>query len=312
MLLLFVISFSSNKISDRIYLELSKNNLYEAERLIYDVLNGNPKDVDALFAKSIIIMKYAERYKDKELRREKYSQALKILDSLKNKLSGFYYYHFIRAKIFENLGKIQESIKEYDTSIYHNPKFIDSYISKSLLFWKMGRIEESYRVVYPIREKYRVKMLIAWYDYQLSKYDSSIKVFTEILDNPLHFKELKENREVLNELYFQIVWVGYRAGSKDSYWIEQNMKYNTNDYYSSVVSIIYGLTFGSNEEKVVKDCLYNIQKYPDKPYTFFIVYQILKKHDREKRRNYLLFLKKAVELDLYNIDFRNILVKENG
>ncbi|MCS6955140.1 MAG: hypothetical protein NZM44_02140, partial [Candidatus Calescibacterium sp.] len=226
-------------------------------------------------------------------------------------ISGFYYYHFVRAKIFENLGKIEESIKEYDTSIYHNPKFIDSYISKSLLFWKMGRIEESYRVVYPIREKYRVKMLIAWYDYQLSKYDSSIKVFTEILDNPLHFKELKENREVLNELYFQIVWVGYRSGSKDTYWIKQNMKYNTNDYYCSVVSIIYELTFGNNEDKVVKECLYNIQKYPDKPYAFFIVYQILKKHDKEKKKNYLLFLKKAVELDLYNIDFRNVLVREN-
>lgn len=308
--LLSVVLGHGNKLTEKIYLELSRGNVYQAERLVYDVLDKDPHNIDALFAKSILIVKYAESSTDSKLKNQRYSKAMEILDSLNKKLNGFYYYHFIRAKVLENLGAVQEAIKEYDNSIFHNPKFVDSYISKSWLFWKMGNIYESYKVLWPIKDKYRAKMLIGWYKYQESDYSEAMKNFNEIIANPIQFKSIKENREVLNQLYFQIMWVNYRANRNDLYWIKQNLKYNTNNYYYVVSSVIYDLVVKRDDELAVKQCLYNISRYPDKPYLFFIMYNILKKHDRQGSKNYLMFLRKSVELDIYNLDFRRVLDKE--
>ncbi|MFN4219513.1 MAG: tetratricopeptide repeat protein [bacterium] len=302
---LLVLNFLAFSQSSRIYQEISKGNLYEAQKLIYQVLDSNPNDTDALFAKSIIMYKYAEIQKSGK---EKYYQILEILNSLSKKLNGFYYYHFIKGKVLEKTGQIQESFKEYDNAIYHNPKFEEAYISKSLLYWKLEDFDQSFKVLNPIKEKFKTKILLSHYYYQLGEYDQSLFTLEEILNNPIHMKQIKENRQVLGELYFQMMWVNYRKNSKSlAFWIEQNIKYNPIDYYYSLSE---ALSANDDEEKV-KKILYNISNYPDKPYGYFVVYQILKKHSKNEKRNYIYFLKKAVECDIYNLDFKNVLKSEN-
>lgn len=307
-LLSFIAVIYSQKKTDDIYYYLTKSNLYEAEKLIYEILKDDPLNKDALFAKSILLYKYTELENNKDIRKEKLEKSLQILNNLQKNLTGFYYYHFIKAKVLENLNNFDEAIKEYDNSIYYNRKFIDSYIGKSLLLWKMNKISDSIQVLNPVRDNYKVKILQAWYLYQQNNYEDSLKTFMQILDNPLNFNKLRENREVLNELYFQIMWIGYRANKNLTYWIEQNKKYNTNDYYNSICQIIE--IEQKNEEEAVRKGLYNISLYPNKPYSYFIVYKILKKHSKNQNKNYIYFLNKAVESDPYNLDFKNLLKME--
>lgn len=306
----FLFSFSNKEVKDRIYLELSKNNLYEAEKLIYDVLKENPYDTDAIFAKSILILKYSEKINDRNLKIKKYQELIELLNSLQKKLNGFYYYHYIKAITLEKLGNINDATKEYDNCIYYNKKFIDAYISKAMLFWKLGNIDESYRIINLVEDKYKVKMLKAWFDYQMND-QTSIQTLQQILDNPLLYKELLNNRNVLDELYFQIMWIRHRFNKDDLYWIEQNKKFNTNDYYFFLSSALYDL-YTKNDEGATKKLISIISKYPDKPYAYFLMYEILKKYDVKKTKNYYYFLKKAVEYDLYNLDFKNQLKKEEN
>jgi hypothetical protein len=102
------------------------------------------------------------------------------------------------------------------------------------------------------------------------------------------------------------MWIRYRMGVDNSYWISQNKKYNTNDYYFSIALVLDR----NDDEQMVRQAIYSISKYPDKPYAYFVVYKVLKKYSNNNNRNYLEFLKKAVELDVYNLDFRRTLEKE--
>ncbi|MFN3478229.1 MAG: tetratricopeptide repeat protein, partial [bacterium] len=216
---LLILNFLAFSQSSRIYQEISKGNLYEAQKLIYQVLDSNPNDTDALFAKSIIMYKYAEIQKSGK---EKYYQILEILNSLSKKLNGFYYYHFIKGKVLEKTGQIQESLKEYNNAIYYNPKFEESYISKSLLYWKLEDFDQSFKSLNPVKEKFKTKILLSHYYYQLGEYDQSLFTLEEILNNPIHMKQIKENRQTLGELYFQMMWVNYRKNSKSlDFWIKQ-------------------------------------------------------------------------------------------
>lgn len=302
-LLAFVFSSIDKVLVERIYLEISKGNLYEAEKIVYEVFREDPNNVDALFAKSIIIISYADESK----KFEKYKESLEILDSIHKKLAGFYYYHFIRAKNLEKLNRIDDSLKEYNNSIYYNPNFTDAYVSKSYLYWKINDIDNAFKSVEIIKDKYKAKMLISWYHYQLYNYDKALELLEEILDNTIQMKEINQSRKVLNELYFQLLWINYRANRKNSYWIEQNKKYNNDEYYSFITDVFSNM---SNLERAAKSCLYCISKFPNKPYAYFILYQILKVSSTSDNKNYLFFLKKAVELDLYNLDFRKVLEKE--
>jgi len=306
----FILSvFSANidpKLRDQMYYELSKENLYQAEKIIYDVLKEDPFNTDALFAKSILILSYAQKQKDKALQKNMYLSSLKILDNLEKKLSGFYYFYFVKGKVLENLNRFDDALRYYDNCIYYNKKFVDAYISKSQIYWRMGDINKSFETLKYVEDKYLVQMLLAWYNYQLGNYDQALSYIQKILDNNFSFKNLLEKRNVLNELYFQVMWIRYRMGVDNSYWISQNKKYNTNDYYFSIALVLDK----NDDEQMVRQAIYSISKYPDKPYAYFVVYKVLKKYSNNNNRNYLEFLKKAVELDVYNLDFRRTLEKE--
>ncbi|MEN3015410.1 MAG: hypothetical protein ABDH21_05085 [bacterium] len=308
-ILLTLFIFAKDNIKEKIYLEISKGNIYEAEKLVYEVLKNDPNNPDALFAKVIIILHYVQKQPLQKRNQAKYQECLDILDLLSKRLNGFYYYHYIRAKVLEEMGKVDQAMKEYDNCIYHNPKFTDCYISISMLEWKRGNIDQAFEIARKVQDKYKSKMLISWYYYQLHDFDQSLNLLQQIIENPVIFKQVSQNRNVLNELYFQIMWISYRAGKSTKYWIEQNKKYNTSDYQYELANIL-DMVYNSKDEEAARNCLYNISRFPYKPYSYFILYTILKKHDKAKTKNYIFFLRKAVEMDLYNLDFKKVLEKE--
>jgi tetratricopeptide (TPR) repeat protein len=299
-----------------IYYYLNRNDIYNAEKLVYEVLKEDQFNPDALFAKAIIIIVKTDNntYLKKEDKKEYYKESLNILLSLEKKMKGFYYYHYILAKNYEKLNDIPNALFNYDYSIKLNRKFNEGYISLSNLYWKLKKYNQAIDNLKNVKDIKAYLMLSNFY-YQLYKFDESFKMLNNIYLIPTFSKSSKE---IINEVYFQSMWIKYRYYSKYlknkedlNYFIEQNKKYNSDEYYNTISNAIDLILKGDNisYEKALEILFNNISKFPNKSYSYFLIYKILLNFNKA---NAILFLKKAIEIDIYNLDFHNELNNLNS
>lgn len=291
-----------------IYYSLSKGDIYNAEKIVYEVLKEDQFNTDALFAKAIIIIIKTDNNNSLDLKSKKnyYQESLNILLNIEKKMKGFYYYHYILAKNYEKLNDISKALFNYDYCIKLNRKFNEGYIAKSNLYWKLCEYNQAIDNLKNIKDIKAYLMLANFY-YQLYKFDESFKMLNNIYFTPSF---LKSSKEIINEVYFNTMWIKYRYYSKYSknkeelvYFIKQNQKYNSDEYYNNISKSIDLILKGDNlsYEESLKILFDNISKYPNKPFAYFLIYKILLKFNKN---NATLFLKKAIENDLYNLDFK--------
>mgnify|MGYP001773389844 CR=1 FL=1 len=306
-LLLFEIKVFSKTDTKEIYYFLSKGDIYQAEKLIYEVLKEDQFNPDALFAQAIIIITKTDNSSlDIKDKREYYQKSLEILLSLEKKMKGFYYYHYILGKNYERLNDIPNSLFNYDNSIKLNRKFTEAYISRANLYWKLNKYNEAIDSLKNINDITAYLALANFY-YQLYNFDESFKNLEKIYTS-LAFK--RASKETLNEIYFLDMWIKYRYFSKTNknkgdleYLINQNKKYNSDKYYSDIANSI-SLILKKDKysyEQALNILLKTISETPNKPYSYFLIYNILYNFNKN---NAILFLKKAVEKDIYNLDFQ--------
>ncbi len=316
--LIFIITFYFFVITDlkvfskvdtkEIYYYLSKGDIYNAEKLVYDVLNEDKFNSDALFAKAIIIItKTDNNYQlALDIKKQYYKQSLDILLDLQKKMKGFYYYHYILAKNYERLNDIPNALFNYDYCIKLNKKFNEGYISKSNLYWKLEKYNEAINNLRNIKD-IKVYLMLANFYYQLYNFEESFRVLNNIYLLPSF---LKSSKDIINEVYFNTMWIKYRFYSKYlkneqelSYLIDQNKRYNSDEYYNDISQALELLLKKDkiSYEEALKILFNSISKFPNKPYAYFLVYKILSNFNKS---NAALFLKKAIEYDIYNLDFK--------
>ncbi len=316
--LIFIITFYFFVITDlkvfskvdtkEIYYYLSKGDIYNAEKLVYDVLNEDKFNSDALFAKAIIIItKTDNNYQlALDIKKQYYKQSLDILLDLQKKMKGFYYYHYILAKNYERLNDIPNALFNYDYCIKLNKKFNEGYISKSNLYWKLEKYNEAINNLRNIKD-IKVYLMLANFYYQLYNFEESFRMLDNIYLLPSF---LKSSKDTINEVYFNTMWIKYRFYSKYlkneqelSYLIDQNKRYNSDEYYNDISQALELLLKKDkiSYEEALKILFNSISKFPNKPYAYFLVYKILSNFNKS---NAALFLKKAIEYDIYNLDFK--------
>jgi uncharacterized protein (TIGR00251 family) len=310
-LIFFILSKSlifSKIYTKEIYYYLSKGDIYNAEKLVYEVLKEDQFNTDALFAKAIIIITKTDDNNslDSNTKKRYYQESLDILLNINKKIKGFYYYHYILAKNYERLNDIPNSLFNYDYCTKLNKNFKEGYIAKSNLYWKLGKYNEAIDNLKNIKD-IKVYLMLANFYYQLYKFDESFKMLDNIYFMPLF---LKSSKETINEVYFNTMWIKYRYYSKYLknkedliYFIKQNQKYNSDEYYNKISKSLDLILKGDNlsYEESLKILFDNISKYPNKPFAYFLIYKILFKFNKN---NAILFLKKAIENDIYNLDFK--------
>lgn len=291
-----------------IYYYLGKGDIYNAEKLVYDVLNEDKLNPDALFAKAIIIItKTDNNYSlTPEIKKQYYKESLDILLDLQKKMKGFYYYHYVLAKNYERLNDIPNALFNYDYSIKLNRKFNEGYIAKSNLYWKLGKYNEAISNLKNIKD-IKVYLMLANFYYQLYNFDESFKMLDNIYLLPSF---LKSSKDIINEVYFNTMWIKYRFYSKYlkneqdlCYFINQNKKYNSDEYYNEISQALELILKKDNisYEQALKILFNSISKFPNKSYAYFLIYKVLSNFNKT---NATLFLKKAIENDIYNLDFK--------